>query len=686
MNKTLITFISIIASTAHLSAEFKKLREGVFLEDFEEGSLDDWEYELEADVEISELLDNKSLYIKTAGDSVSTLDEYDSVSIEVDMLGAGSLRIGGKYEVSLTSSRGGSLVVVERAGRKLTTLVNAQKPFKLSKPIRVKVVSAGSLLRVFLNDRVEFEKFDASAGMAAIDLVASESGTLFDNVKISTALSPEDGVAFRPEPGKALVVDAGSKAVLILQTANSTKSDVEIIVAVRNFSGEAVDSADAPGGTVVEFGVNIFFRIRTHPKQSIKVGTVALKAGTTRTTELNLGKLPEGLFMLDIAIKTAGQAATRQWPISVQRPVEENKLQMPAIPIGVYTKLMQFRKKTEPDWWKTYMHAIAYDLKKHHINAVIAAGVFEPVTIEIFNKYGIVVLERGDAHLDHPGVLGTLLGDEPKPEDAAKLATQYASLQKKTEKPVLTCMVGDDIGIGTGGALKYWQQIQPRVRLFRWYGIKKSFYGILNDAVYKGRLPFSSVLRIVQASSNTPYWVVLPSFGTTEHEAYFQNPTEAQVRGMIHLSLAHGAKGILLFSYQGFDKFVGLVNPINLKPVDEKFAGAGKAASKVARHAKLIQSLKRGGLDIRCPSPAVEAIPVSSGNRQYVYAVNKNTREKVGTHLMLWAPIWKWSKARDLFLDADLEVKKNDEGYLAVSLSFEPGEGKLIETDAVYVR
>ncbi|MDA0839465.1 MAG: hypothetical protein O3B01_23105 [Planctomycetota bacterium] len=676
-----------LTSQTDLLANFKEITRGVFVEDFEEGSLDDWEYSLDAAIEVVEEPRNKALFIKRAGESVATLVKHEAVALELDMRGAGTIRIGGRYEVSLTSYFGCTLEVRDKGSARPVLLMNARQALSLSKNIRIKLVAAGSILRVFLNGRMEFESLEASAGKAAVTLAAGEKGTLFDNVKLSTVLAPEDGATARPAPGEPLIFSTKTEAILKLQAANQTLSDIQLTVVVRHFSGEPVDNKNAldmARGTVVEFGVAKYFRINTEPEKTIKTAEAALAPGFTGLKQINLGELPEGFFMLDISLTAAGkEASLRRWPVSVQKEFETVEFRKPIIPIGVYTRLTKFITKTEPAWWKTYMHAIAYDLMRHHINTVIASGEYEPPTIEIFNSYGIAVLVRDDRQLGHPGVLGTLLGDEPKPDEIAELKEKYASLHEKTDKPVLTCMVGDSIGIGTGGPLEYWKELQPRIRLFRWYGIKKSFYGILNHAVYKGGLPFSSILRIVQASSETPYWVVLPAFGSTEHEAYFQNPSAAQVKGMMHLSLAHGAKGILLFSYQGFDKFVGLVDPINLRPGDEKLAAVGEVAARIAKHAGVIQSLKRGGLDIRCPNPAVEAIPLTAEDgHSYVYVVNKNTRETVETELMLWAADWNLTKARDLYAENILKIENTPEGFQVVSLRLMPGEGSLILTDA----
>ena len=66
----------------------------------------------------------------------------------------------------------------------------------------------------------------------------------------------------------------------------------------------------------------------------------------------------------------------------------------------------------------------------------------------------------------------------------------------------------------------------------------------------------------------------------------------------------------------------------------------------------------------------------------YVYAVNKDTKRSVSTRLLLWADVWQWTIAREVFSGEELNIARNDEGYLSAPLTLEPGEGKLILTDA----
>ena len=331
-------------------------------------------------------------------------------------------------------------------------------------------------------------------------------------------------------------------------------------------------------------------------------------------------------------------------------------------------------KLEDPLWWNTYVHAMALTVKQHNMNVVVSCGSYEPATIEIFNRYGVAVMERGDAWLDHPGVIGTLLGDEPHRPEMDYYRAEYEALQKKTEKPVTTTCIGE--GIGHGGRHFFWEATNPKVRVFRWYGIKKHFYGIWHHTIYKGTLPFPDVLRIADASFDTPYWVSMPTNGDTNHEAYFQFPSPAQHRGYMHLCMAYGAKGMLLYSLQ--NQFgVGIVDTVTLEPNGENLSVIGEVAGHIKKHAKLLLSLKLGKFDVRCQSPDIEPVPLHDGeDGRYVYAINRNTKESVSCRLF-WPLKLGRNEVKDLYADADLQTE-SDGPYVRVSLELAPGEGRLL--------
>jgi hypothetical protein len=152
---------------------------------------------------------------------------------------------------------------------------------------------------------------------------------------------------------------------------------------------------------------------------------------------------------------------------------------------------------------------------------------------------------------------------------------------------------------------------------------------------------------------------------------------------MMHMAAAYGGDGIVLFQYQ-----IGMVDPVTLKPRDAKLETVREVAGKISARGEFFSTMKRAGLDVRCESPLVDALPVQSEaeGRLCVYAVNRNTKEKVSTRLMLWDEVWNWTRCEDLFSGKVWEVERNDEGYLVVPLVLGPGEGKLLATDAVHAK
>jgi len=706
LSRAFLLASTILLLVALPSGALGKAEPGVYVEDFEEGVLLDWQYD-EGTAKITETAGgaaagvpdptaapeaagNAALHMPGAGEAVLRDREFSALLLAVDVRGNGGVRCGGRYAVLLTSDFGGSLTVGTKEGETLARvkLAATRAGYSAAGTHRLKVVSAGSLLRVYVDGRAAFEKTDARSAKAPIALVAGKEGAIFDNLRVSAAIPPAEGTLAVPKvENEALVFTAGQAIELSLHAANRSKRDVRLVAAVRPFKGIAVTEeerkkAEAAGQTVVAYGVSKFYRIETLADKTLARGETAVKAGTEGRVLVKLGELPAGLHMLDLSLLSEDkQLSNRIYPLAVVDKGALRQYAPPTVPVAVYTRLMHYRRTMEPLWWKTYVHAIAHDLSRRGLNTIVACGGFDPGEIDIYNSYGIAGVSRDGRWLDHPGVIASFVSDEPHPgEEMEQLKQRYAELREKTDKIITTCMVGEGMGLGGGGdPVSLWKELQPQVRVFRWYGVKKHFYGILHPLHYKGTLPFTSVLRIAEASDDTPWWVILPAFGGTQHEAYFQSPSPSQVKGMMHLALAYGADGILLFQYQG-----GLVDPVTLKPLDGKLAAAGEVAAKVARHAALLASLKHGGLDVRCPSPFVEALPLHGGGDEgpYVYAVNKNTKGKVSTHLLLWAEVWELTTVQDLFSGEKLEVTHDEEGYLSVPVVLAPGEGKLLVTDA----
>ena len=502
---------------------------------------------------------------------------------------------------------------------------------------------------------------------------------------VHTPAEGDDGLVVVPTAeDDALVFPPGESAVLTLRTVNRTWDDLRVVAAVRDFRGVPVkDKAghDQAGQTVVAFGVRDHYRIETLPGATRARSEADVKAQTEGPVSIELGVMPEGFHMLDLTLFRGGeQVSRRSYPLGVFTVPSPGPIEKPALPIGVYAKFMNFRRGQPEVFWKTYVHAIAHNLRTHHINTILAAGRFAEGELEIYNRYGIVGLSRFGHDLDHSGVIGSFIGDEPKPgPELAELRKKYEALQARIDKIITTCMIGEDMGMTTPqDPIKLWEHLQPDVRVFRWYGLKKSFYGVLNHVHYKGMLPYTSVLRLAEVSGDTPWWIVLPSFGGDQHEAYYQNPSPAQIRSMAHLACAYGADGLVYYLYQ-----TGLVDPVTLKPRDGKFAALADVAGKLTAHADKLAAMKHAGLDVRCPDPVVQAVPVQiAGHGLGVYAVNKDPANNVATRLMLWDDVWHWATARDVFAGRELEVRRGEDGYLFVPSELAPGEGRLSLTDA----
>jgi len=371
-----------------------------------------------------------------------------------------------------------------------------------------------------------------------------------------------------------------------------------------------------------------------------------------------------------LAVPAAGQAEARNVPIVV----------------GAFY--------TSPRTDAAYVQAVAKSLKEHHFNAVVGNGRFTREVLDIFQRNGISVVTRGGRFLDHPAVIASLVGGDAAPgkgrvKDIAALKQQYEALAPKTDKPLIPCTPGEGLGLfGPDDPRNLWDALQPKVRCFRWYGVARGHYGVLHKRADRGWLSFGSVMQVACPKGGypggAPCWVVLPAFGKNEREAEHQNPSPAEMTAMMHLALAYGARGVLLYALQDHDGWTCLADERSLKPSDGKYAAAAAVARLVAEQGEVIAALRLGGLDVRCPSPVVAAVPLghSKEGKLYVYAINMDTKRPVTTKLMLWADRWLWTSARDVFSGKALDVKPRDEeGYLSAAFTLAPGEGKLFATD-----
>jgi len=506
----------------------------------------------------------------------------------------------------------------------------------------------------------------------------------------------------------ALVFDASEEVVLTVNVVNRTEEELRLAAAVGLFKGDPVERAKADevaatGETVVFYGVKNPYAIKMLPGKIVATGEAVVKTGEG-TVKLDLGRVPPNFYMVDLQMRREDKVlSSRKYPLGVFENTAVEECKAPIYPVGLYTRFMQYKRKEPPIFWKTYLYAMANDMRKHNINAYLVAGGFQEGEVDLANSHGIAGIDRsyggmaqqGLGSFAHPGVIACFVKDEPKPgtQRMEEVRAEYEFLRGATDKLFGTAMIGEHMGLGIDkDPVLIWRDLQPTLRVFRWYGIKKHFYDVLHPVHYKGTLPYTSVLRVCEASSDTPWWVILPAFGKIGEddfpEVYYQNPSPAQLECMTHLACAYGADGLMYFEYQR-----GLVDPVTLQPRDGNWDRLGEVLNKIGKHAEMIASIEHIGFDIRCPSPVVEAVPIKVGTEQEqneqlgVYAVNKDPVNPVTTRIMLRHESWTWTTARDVFEGKDILVgPKGDDGYLSIPLKLAPGEGKLITTDAAATR
>jgi len=581
-----ILALVIAVSTPVVQASPRATAKDGLIEDFEDGDLDAYRYTVfgkgEARSAVVERNGNRLLHHNQEAlpwTSAWIKDRtFKDFTIEVDVkkpaLYQGYAGVILRNNVRVFFRQKG-VVVLTGNNRSLAQSITG---FPITKFHRLKVVCVGPIMRVYVNGKVIIEvsnkAFDKAGPIAMTSLATS---AYFDNLRIDPNVAPEECVTLEPwAEDEALVFAPDTDLLLKLKAGNFSKVDQRVAYEIQVRAWD--DKPLAP------------------PRK----GDIIIKAGAEPMTTVSLGRFPEGYYKIVVTISCGKRKPTpATFPLAVheRKPITWKKPFIPRAPYWAYKVLDH-----KPIVKKTYLHAAANLLRKHHFNAVTAGIGIDKVQVEVFREYGLAVITRGLKCIDEPNVIAGLIGDEPRQDDIQDYKKKYDEMRAKTDKPLTTCMIGEALF----HALDYWKILKPDLRAFRWYGFKKSYYGLRRRLDYKNWFSFVDTL-VVASHDPTPYWVILPSFGTIAVHGYYRDPLPCELQAMMHLSMAHNASGLLFYTLQRERAdWSAFVDAVSLQPLDGKLAAVGEVNRLIGENEELLTKLRKGGLAVRTDSYAVE--------------------------------------------------------------------------------
>ena len=538
---------------------------------------------------------------------------------------------------------------------------STQESFKM--PADLKIVCAGPAMRVYVNGKhITTQRIEPETGR--VGFYAHKGSASYESFSADGKVSPEQGILVEAKPeGGVLVFDPAKNVQLPVEVGNyaGQPQEIEVSATAQDWDGKAL------GQTVKK--------------------KMSLAAGKHESALMDLGKVPAGFQKAQIVAKTASGAEVANiddLPLAVQ---ESGKavFSAPAIPVAAYG---EYTGNKDPVYLLTYAHATARILADSHFNAIVADGSFTSAAlIDIYKSYGIATIMRGGKFMENPAVIGTLVSDEPKPDEIAKLKEEYQKVAESSGKQVTTCFIGEAMGLGNDGdPVLGWAALEPKLRAFRWYGVKKSFYNQLFNLKYRGWLPLASVVRITEASSDIPWWFIPQSFGKDDSQDYYKNPTAGEMRAMMHLGMAHGANGMLNWCLQNWlqskSEWQALIQQKSLQPTDKKMGAAAEVAGLIDQNKDLLSRLRYGSFEVVASDPIrVEAVPRrTEANEGYIYAVNLDSAAPVTVTLTFPS---KSAEVKDLFSGKSVKTTEAGSGLRAAELTITPGAAALLEVGPV---
>lgn len=653
-------------------ADLKSIEDGTLVEDFE-GSLGDWDLADASAVDIGEA--EGGHYLKLGGVGLKgemSLKErtFKNFTMEVKvrkLYNPGTVTMGINFRNKCSAyfhARG--RVELQCSGQQKHTR-ELKRVRDLERWTTLKLICAGKVVTVYVDGDFACQLTDVEESAGKIGVFARDR-VYFDDVRISEKTEPENYLSYEVvSESNALLFDPGKAFELKIRIKNyhADPQNVPLRLIARDWTKRAL--AESPAALVT------------------------IPGGGEIERSFAISALDEGYYQGLI------EPSKIIFPLAVhKKPTEAEAIRPGTWPgrkggellFGVY---WYFKHWDLPEVWKnTYCHAAARDLRRHHFNAVVNMIGMPADQIEILSSYGIACHSRNGRLMEHPLLAGTLVSDEPHPDQIPELKKLYSEIREKSDKSdkvITTCMIGDG---GLGNAMKAWDELLPAggIRLFRWYGIKKEHFGVLHP--YGDYPPFVEVLREARNAylkDGHPYWVILPSLGDRGPDSYYGMPAPSQVSSMMHLSAAYLARGFIFWTYQDHTiDSKGLVNSVSLLPNDQRWETAGKVAAQLSANNALMSSLQRRTPAVWCDNSLVELHQYTDEGQanQYLYVINKHPTEPSRFKLFRFEPD---SDVVDLYSSKQFKTKadtvelnngsKLETGSLLLTLS--PGEGMLMQ-------
>ena len=193
------------------------------------------------------------------------------------------------------------------------------------------------------------------------------------------------------------------------------------------------------------------------------------------------------------------------------------------------------------------------EIRDAHFNLVIGtAGFSTEEQIRVCEPLGLKVLveasDPGKPVPEGPACWGYSLADEPATSAFPALAARVASLrQQRPGRLGYINLFPNYAGPAQMGATDYDEYVQEFLKTVKPDVLSMDHYPLMRpgDDSRNEYLKNLETMRRHSVKAGIPFWNFFHSMPFADR----MDPTEAQIRWMIHASIAHGSKGILYFCY-----------------------------------------------------------------------------------------------------------------------------------------